>query len=178
MALPTTRTPRARILIRMAGVLRNADLAGLSGVANITVRHTRNRWANAEEKPAISLRMVSDEPRDDDQYHTLQERVCELAVDMQVDADLQTEDSELDPTGVDRLGAIANAALAVLKDRNQLDADGLSLYLLCDGVLDLGVQNDDDNEADEARFIHRIVVLYRTDVDDPNVLLAEGENLP
>lgn len=177
MALP--RTPRVRILLRMASVLVAADLAGLSGVANVKVRHTRNRWANAEEKPCISLRVVSDEPRADDQFHTHLEKVCELAIDMQVDAELQTEDSELDPTGLDRLGAIANAALRVLRQRDppSLDAAGKHLYEVCDGIVDLGVQPDEDSEGDEGRFIHRIVVLYRTDIDDPNLLLAEGENL-
>lgn len=172
-------TPRVRILMRMKSVLDAADLSGLSGTANVTVRHTRHRWANVEERPCISLRMVSDEPRGDDSYHTLQERVCELAVDMQVDADLQTEDSELDPTGLERLSAIANAALKVLKQRDPEaeDADGNHLYQVCDQVLDLGVQSDDDNEADEGRFIHRIIVLYRTAIDDPSQLLAEGENL-
>lgn len=173
-------TPRVRILRRIKGVLDNADLDGLSGVANIKVRHTRHRWANPEEKPCISLRMVSDEPRGEQQYHSMAERVCELAIDMQIDAELQTEDSELDPTGLERLGAIANAALMVLKQRDPdaQDADGATLYQVCDDVVDLGVQSDDDNEADEARFIHRIIVLYRTAIEDPNLLLAEGENLP
>lgn len=163
----------------MKGVLDNADLAGLSGVAGIKVRHTRNRYSNAEEKPCISLRVVSDEPRAEDQWHTHLEKVCELAIDMQVDADLQTEDSELDPTGLDRLGAIANAALQILrqKDPPAADAEGHHLYEVCDSIIDLGVQPDEDSESDEGRFIHRIVVLYRTDIDDPNMLLAEGENL-
>jgi len=177
--MPAPVTPRARILMRMKSVLEAADLAGASGVANVKVRHTRHRWASVEERPCISLRMVSDEPRGDDQYHTLQERVCELAVDMQVDADLQTEDSDLDPTGLDRLGAIANAALMVLKQRDPdaEDADGFTFYQVADEIVDLGVQSDDDNEADEGRFIHRIVVLYRTAIEDPNQLLAAGENL-
>jgi len=171
------KTPRVRILMRIKDVLDNADLAGLSGTANVTVRHTRHRWANVEERPCISLRMVSDEP--DDDYHGMQERRNMLAVDMQIDADLQTEDSELDPTGLERLSAIANAALQVLKAKEPRAEDpaGATIYDVCDEIVDLGVQSDDDNEADEGRFIHRIIVLYRTAIEDPNLLLAEGENL-
>lgn len=170
-------TPRVRILKRMKALLDHADLAGMSGVANITTRHTRNRWASPDEKPCISLRMVSDEV-ETEAYHTQSERLCYLNVDIQVDAELATEDSALDPTGLERLGQMANAALRVFKDTEATDADGNKLRDLCDDVADEGVQADDDNEADEARFIHRIVVLYRTAIDDPNLLLASGENVP
>lgn len=164
-------TPRVRILERMRQLLLAADLDGMSGTANVRVRHTRHRWANAEEKPCISIRMVSDEGQD--HYPTQGERRNELEIDLQIDADLQTEDSELDPTGLERLGAIANAAIKVLKDGEPDPAANL-----WDDVVDAGVVADDDNTADEARFIHRITVLYRTAIEDPNILLAAGENLP
>lgn len=170
-------TPRVRILKRLAGILRAADLSGMSGVANITVRHTRNRWANAEEKPAISIRMVSDEVNTE-AYVTQSERLCYLSVDLQIDADLASEDSDLDPTGLERLGQIAGAAMTVLKDETATDDEGNILRTLCDDVVDEGVQADDDNEADEARFIHRIVVLYRTLIDNPNHLLSHEESMP
>ena len=171
-------TPRARILERIKGLLENPanDLAGISGVAGITVRHTRNRWANSEEKPAISIRMVSDEV-ETEAYATQWEKLNYLGVDLQIDARLQTEDSELDQTGLDRLGAMANAALVILLDEDATDADGNHLRALCDRIVDEGVQPDEDSEADEGRFIHRIVVIYRTKISDPNFLLAEGENL-
>lgn len=174
--MPPPVTPRVRILERMKGVLEHADLEGMSGVADITVRHTRSRWANPEEVPAISLRMVSDEPRDGI-YPSAWERLNSMEIDLQVNANLQSEDSNLDPTGLERLSQIANAAVTVLKDVDATDADGAKLRDVCDDVEDHGVVPDEDNEADEARFIHRIVVLYRTSNTDPNTLLAAGENL-
>lgn len=170
-------TPRARILIFIKGLLDFNDLSTLVGVPDIKVRHTRNRFSNTEERPCLALRLVSDEPRDDARYHTIWERVNELHLDMQVDANLPTEISDLDPTGLDTLGAIANAAVTILKDEEAVDADGKKLRDLCDDVVDLGVIPDEDAEADEGRFIHRIVVLYRTSNTDPNKLLAAGENV-
>lgn len=169
-------TPRVRILLRIEALLNHADLAGMSGVADIKVRHTRNRWAAPDEKPCISIRMVSDET--DADPVTQGEVQHELIIDLQVDADLQTEDSGLDPTGIERLGQIANAAMTVLLDRDAEDADGNVLRGLCDGVIDGGVQPDEDSESDEARFIHRIIVLYRTSIEDPNLLLSHEESLP
>lgn len=171
------QTPRVRILLRIAGILKNADLEAMTGVPNITVRHTRNRWSNPEEKPAISIRMVADEVQSE-AYVTQNERLCYLSIDLQIDANLEPEDSNLDPTGLERLGQIAAAALTVLKDETAQDDEGRLLRELCDDVVDEGVQADDDNEADEARFIHRIVVLYRTLIDDPNHLLSHEESIP
>lgn len=170
------KTPRVRILERIKAILEHADLEGMSGVADITVRHTRNRWANPDETPCISLRMVADEVNVE-QYVTQNERLCYLSLDLQIDCDLATEDSDLDPTGLERLGQIAGAAVVVLKDETATDADGNLLREICDDVVDEGVQNDDDNEADEARFIHRLVVVYRTLVNDPNHLLGHLESI-
>lgn len=176
--VPAPVTPRARILERVKSVLANPanDLEGLSGVAGVTVRHTRNRWANPGEVPAISIRFVSDTVETEN-YHTVWEKLRYLAIDLIVDTDLATEDSELDPTGLERPGMIANAALAILLDVDAVNDEGARLRDLCDQVVDEGVNPDEDNEADEARFIQRIVVIYRTSITDPNRLLAEGENL-
>ena len=176
--LNVPRTPRTKILMRIADMLRNPanDLEGRAGLPGITVRHTRNRWANSEEKPAISIRMVADEVNTE-AYVTQSERLCYLSIDLQIDTELQTEDSEIDPTGLERLGMIANAALAILKDPELTTADGLFMRGVCDDVVDEGVQADDDSEADEARFIHRVVVLYRTPINDPSILLAAEENV-
>lgn len=184
------QTPRTRIAILVGDLLRDNDLATLADLAalgilgEVTVRHTRKRYASPEDIGAgacLSLRVLSDEPREDDGYHTLQEAVHQLAIDMQIDTPLPTEDSAIDPTGLEAPGSIGNAAVKVLKDIAAQTQDGRRLRDLCDEVVDLGMINDDDElegAADEARFIHRIIVLYRTDVDDPNLLLAEGENLP
>lgn len=176
--MPGTKTPRARVLIFICDLV-GLHLPAVSGVSDVKTRHTRNRYANAEERPALSFRMVSDQPRDQPQYHSMWEVVRELEIDMQVDADLPTEDSEEDPTGLDTLGWLANCALKILKDddRQYPSADGRYLEDMIDDVIDAGVIPDEDSEADEARFIHRIVVLYRTPVNDPNKLLAAGENV-
>lgn len=174
-------TPRVKILMRIAAVLVNPanDLEGKAGVANIKVRHTRNRWANPKEKPCLSIRLVSDEVMEAQDVSIYGEQRNDMQVDLQIDADLQTEDSDLDPTGLERLGSIGNAALMILKDQDGevADADGNKLYDVLDEIVNLGVVPDEDSEGDEARFIHRISVLYRTSTRDPNVLLATGENL-
>lgn len=174
--MPLPVTPRVRILKRIEDLLENADLDGMTGLADIHVRQTRNRWAAPDELPCISIRMVSDTPRLDGAYHSAHERLQDLEVDLQIDAELATEDSDLDPTGLERLGQMGIAAVKVLKDFDAVDADGNKLRDLCDDIEDHGVVPDEDNEADEGRFIHRIVVLYRVRGDDPSVLLASGEN--
>jgi hypothetical protein len=176
--MPAPVTPRVRILERLKAVLENPanDLVGKSGVADITVRHARNRWANPDEAPSLTIRFVSD-TLETENYHTAWEALRYLALDLIVDTELATEDSDMDPTGLERPGAIANAALAILKDETAEDGDGNTLRDLCNDVVDEGVNPDEDNEADEARFIQRIVVIYRTSITDPNRLLAQGENL-
>ena len=171
-------TPRTRILERAKAVLENPanDLEGKSGVAGITVRHARGRWANTEEGRSLSIRFVSDTV-ETEFSPTQWEKLRYLSLDLIVDTDLDTEDSGLDPTGLERPGMIASAALAILLDEAAVDVAGDRLRDLCDSVVDEGVNPDEDNEADEARFIQRIVVIYRTSITDPNLLLAEGENL-
>ena len=169
-------TPLVRILKRIKSLLDAADLAGLSGTPGITVRHYRGRHANPEERPSIGLRMVADEVNTES-YVTNDERLCYLSLDLIVDCDMASEDSDIDPTGLERLGRIANAAVAVLKDETAVDGEGNILRALCDAVVDEGVEADDNFEADEARFIHRLVVLYRTAINDPNLLLAHEESI-
>lgn len=55
------------------------------------------------------------------------------------------------------------------------DEDG-PLRQLCDWVIDGDENPDDDSQPDEGRLVKPISVVYRVRTDDPNRLLAPGEN--
>ena len=171
----TPRYPPSRILIRCKGVLDNNNLPGKVGLPELTVRHERARNANGDERPCLSLAFVSDEPVGGE-GHSYGEVLRELSIDLIVDAEVQAADSELDPTGLDRLGWIAAQAVGILQDEDATDADGNTIRGLCDDVIDEGVAPEDDIEPDEGRFIQRIIVLYRTLRNQPFTLLGHEEN--
>lgn len=173
----TPRYPPSRILIRCKDVLDNNNLPGKVGLPTLTVRHERARNSNDEERPCVSLAFVSDEPLAGE-GHSYGEVVRELNIDVIVDSDVQAADSDLDPTGLDRLGWIAAQTVGILQDEAAVDANGNTLRGLCDDVIDEGVAPEDDIEPDEGRFIQRVIVLYRTLRNQPFTLLAHEENAP
>lgn len=165
--------PPVRILLKMAELGRGADYSQAIPAAGrpVTVRHARNRKPVRGEKPAISLILVSDEPQPDEQDRNLWEAVREMVVDVQVDADLDKEDSGLDETGLGALMLMVAIFVASLRGPDQTWIAGM-----VDAVQIGSLEPDDRSTPDDGRMTRALTVLYRVRSDDENVLLAAGVN--
>lgn len=167
--------PHVRLLEAAAETMRQVDYEDRAGTAKaVTVRHARNRKPVRAEKPALSLILVGDDPRPDELNRNAWERVRELQFDIQADADLATEDSDEDPTGLALLSRMLAAAVQRLEVSFRDEATPLNQ--LCDYVSAGSIDPDEKSREDDGRLVRGLTVLYRVRADDSNVLLGPGEN--
>jgi len=163
--------PPIVLLRKMAELGRAADYTQAGVTDPVTVRHARNRKPVRGEVPAISLILVSDDPQPDEFDRNAWEKVRQMVVDVQVDVDLPTEESQIDDTGMAILMMMIAVFVASLRGPDQTWLDQL-----CDVVLMGSLEPDDRSKPDDGRMTRALTVLYRVRSDDENVLLAAGEN--
>lgn len=167
--------PHIRLLLKLQQLGQAVDYqdrAGIPGV--VTIRHARNRNAVRAEKPAMSLILVSDDDRpNEEEGRNDFEQVREMVVDLQADLELPTEVSRSDVTGLGYLSLFVAAFVGGLRDPDQPNRwlDGL-----CDWLRVGALEPDDRSTPEDGRMTRAIHVVYRVRTDDPNVLLADGEN--
>ncbi len=167
--------PTDQVLLALEETLRLFDWAAF-GLGSVTIRQARNQYAAPDSVPCVTIRWVSDEPRQSDQenrYYTADEMGVEMTVVLEIEVELEPDDGDLlakDPTGT-RL-PLAIAALC----QRALRAEDARISDYADGVSDRGRAQNDDSTADNARFEQTVIVLYRVRTDDPSVLLARGVN--
>jgi hypothetical protein len=172
-------SPVEILLKRIVALLSAADWADLADVPGVTVRHARNRAPMASERPCVSVGFV-----DDDDFggsgraaHNAWEVVRELKVDLQFDADLDSEDSALDVTGWGKLLRMAAVAFDTLRIMDDTGADmGLSDH--CDDVFRSETGPNEDSDSDKGRLVQGLSVIYRVSATSPNRLLATGVTYP
>lgn len=160
--------PFDRLLDAIVATGDTVDWLTQTGQDSVTARHGRNRYADEEEKPCVSVVFVGDEPAGDDLDHNAWETVRELQIDLVVDAALDPEDGNLDPTGYRRLSRIAAAFIKAMR------TPGSPIDLLSDWVRQAGIAPDDRSTSDQGRLVSSVIVVYRVRTDDENVLLAQG----
>ena len=161
--------PHILLLMAIKETALAVDFLEDAGVAEtVTIRHARNRKPVRSEKPCISILLVSDDPRPDELQRNMWETTRELVFDLQGDMDLETEDSDADPTGLGKLSKMLAAASRAIRD------EASPLGQLCDYVTAGTVAPDEKSQADEGRLVKGMSVLYRVRSDDENVLLARG----
>lgn len=167
IALP----PPVAILLKMAELGRMADYSQAVGGATVTIRHSRNRKPVRAEVPAVTLILVSDEPRQDELDRNDWERVREMVIDVQVDTHLAAEDTMIDETGLAVPMILVALFVASLRGPNQT-----WISEMVDDVRVGSLEPDDRSTPDEGRMTRALTVLYRVRSDDENVLLAAGVN--
>jgi hypothetical protein len=165
--------PHVVLLLKMEELGKTVDYLDRAGIAApVTVRHSRNRKVHKSDKPSITLIFVSDDAQPAEHDRNLYEQARELKVDIQADIDLDTEDSNLDPTGLDRISKFIGAFVGSLKTPDE----NVWLDNLCDTITIGALNPDDRSTPDDGRMTREINVLYRVRSDDANVLLAQGVN--
>lgn len=142
-----------------------------TGIAGVKPRHFRNRNTTSEERPGVALRFDHDLPQQEGEVpnHNTWEKVRELALSIVVDVDLDSEESEEDPTGFDKPSRIAAVAMKALRDPTKPFAQKV------DWSRQDSIDPDEDSTPDKGRLVYAVIVLYRVRSDDENVLLAQGE---
>ncbi len=171
-------TPTDIILLAVETCLRAFDWPAF-GLADLNIRHARNRFSAVEEFPCLTIRWSHDEPRQSDQdqsYYTSDEMAVEMWITLEVDIELSPENDD-DPVTADPTGLKVQSAIAALAQRALRDEEGSLMQLWSDGVSDRGRVSDPDSTSDEGRFEQTVVVLYRVSTRDPSILLAQGMNL-
>jgi hypothetical protein len=166
--------PPIQILLKLAERGRAADYTEAGIISGpVTVRHARNRRPVKSEKPCITLIFVTDEEQPTELQRNEWEVVREMVVDIQVDLDLETEDSGNDETGMGNLAMVVAVFVKSLRDDpvNASWIDGM-----CDWIRIGTLEPDDRSTPDDGRMTRALSVLYRTRSDDENVLLAAGVN--
>jgi hypothetical protein len=162
-------TPPHILLLEAAlSDLRLVDWTDETGLEQVSTRHQRNRAASHEEKPCVGLLFINDELGGGDLDHNTWETNRTLTIELVADAQLDTEDSELDPTGLLRLSRLNAAAVRALMD------EASALRQLCDFVGQTDILPGDNSHSDEGRLVTGLSVVYRVKTDDPNTLLARG----
>lgn len=165
--------PYVRLLLAIEASLLLADYhtdAGLAPGGNMTVRHARSRKVIKSERPSISIIFVGDEAQQAEQFRNDWETVRIMQFDLQVDVEIDTEDSELDPTGLGLLSRLAAVAVRAIRREDS------PVSQLVDYITPGGIDPDDENRGDDGRLVRGMTVLYRVRTDDENVLLAAGED--
>lgn len=163
--------PFVRLMLLIGQVLETCDYTVDAGVTGaMTIRFSRNRGAVRGEKPAITIIFVGDVAQQGDTGLTQDEILRVLTVDLQIDVDLATEISGLDPTGLGLLGRIVDVSMGALR------AEGGTMSLWCDWIVPTDVEPEDRSTPDQGRLVQALDVIYRVHARDENVLLAAGEN--
>ncbi len=170
-------TPPPIVILRemkRLGLLADFTQAGVTS-APVTVRHARNRDPAKGEIPSVTLILVSDDPRQDEQDHNMDERTREMVVDVQIDLVLANEESGDDDTGLLALMLVLAVFVQALRTG---DPAGPNPIVWVSGLVqDLFVDSlapDDRSTPDDGRMTRALRVLYRVRSDDENVLLAAG----
>lgn len=167
------KPPHIRLLEAIYATLKAFDFEAATGIPGVTIRHFRNRNPKKGEKPCISIRwMGNEDARVDGQYRNEWERVKNCNVDLQVDMALPPESAapaDQDETGWALPSILAAAAFGALR------AEGSPMAAVSDWVQESDTDPDEDSTADEGRLVQAIVVVYRVYSEDPNRLLAAGE---
>lgn len=181
-------SPRIRVMHAVKRRLRDSDLATQVGLPDLKVRWLRNRYATNEERPALSIAFVSDEPADGDSaaggvYLNPDEELRMLALDFIVDLDVESEASaeamqlldadedDFDGTGLAILSWVLDCTLRTLK-QCMFDPlrDATDLGKMADWVAEVSVEDDEDLADIAGRLVGRANVLYRTSSQDPTIL--------
>lgn len=138
------------------------------------VRHDRFRAADKKETPCVSVRYVSRDlpgvttaadPATADL--SLAEEVIEIAVDLIAEAELPSEESGEDPTGLETVGQMLQACMETLfrVGENPDDLGGLLMNIRYDG--DSPGSDDELSHPDAARLAERITLVYRARSEYP-----------
>jgi hypothetical protein len=166
--------PWLRIIEAAVAALDVPDLLVLTEEPRVNVRHHRHRGAAYEELPDLAVRFEEDEEIRDslegNSMLSMWEVQRQLTLSLVCETEIATEVSDLDPTGLARPARILAAAKELLRRE-----DG-ALDLKSDRVIDGPVVLNEQSTPDHVRLVCEIIVLYRVRSDDPNVLLAKGEN--
>ncbi len=177
-------SPRIEVLYAVMARLEQVDLPTLTGIADLNLRWTRNRYTTREERPCLALAFVSDEPRDRDTGLNGDETARILGIDLIVDLQIETEAaaqantaigtlmSEFDPSGLADLSAVLDVAMKALRQCCMDEfRDTTALGKVCDWVEDVEVDEDEELPDDDGRLVGRANVIYRTSSWDPTLLL-------
>lgn len=171
--------PHIKILEAVKATLEAVDfldLAGMTGVKALTIRHFRQRYSTSGERPCLAIKWTGRPDNNvDDQYKNSDERPLKCGIDLVIDLLPVPEDAadDPDPTGWAEMSRIAAVALEALRDEDPANP----LSLVCDGwVIDEDLVPDEDSKPDNGRLVQAISVVYRVRTFDSNVLLAKGAN--
>jgi hypothetical protein len=150
----------------------------------VTVRHHRHRDSRTDERPCVAIKVMSSADISPDQRQTTgdgnPELVLELAVNLQIDLDLQAEaddplDETGDPTGFGDAGDVMVGILDHLFPDPEAGFDpntlgGTAWMVRYDGT----APDDGELSSDLARMEERLTILYRVRGDHPTKLLTES----
>jgi hypothetical protein len=165
--------PHIRLLLAIEEFASLVDYEDAAGIDKpLTIRHSRSRKPVRSEKPAATIIFVGDDPQQAEMQRNSWETVRELVVDIQVDLELDTENSGVDPTGLLYLSLVVAAFVKSLKDPDQ----PVFLGGMCDWISIRSIDPEERSQPDDGRMTRALTVLYRVRSDDANVLLAAGEN--
>jgi hypothetical protein len=150
----------------------------------ILVRHARHRESRSDERPCVSIVVVSPADISQDQRQTTgdgnPELVMELGVNIAIDLDLQAEsddplDESGDPTGFGDASAIIAWILDWLYPDPEEGGEENNLGGTCWMIRYDGSAPDDGTlSPDLARMEERLTILYRVRGDHPTKLLTES----
>lgn len=161
--------PRVTVLKALMATLIEADLPSLTGEPDLKLRFSRNRATVPEELPCLTIRYVS-ESRQDEQI-TMNEQVMQMDIDLIVDTDVEPPavsdgvaypdlDTE-DPTGLQRLSNILDAATEVIRACFAPDPVDTPLANVAWGLTDDGTDEDPESDPEDGRLVGNAGVLYR-----------------
>lgn len=157
--------PCVELLGDMKTAMEAGDWETNVGLA-VKIRHFRHRRTGQDERPCVSILFNSDGPPEEfPPYISHSEKIMQMEVVLVADADLPSEESEEDPTGLAILNRMLAYALMLLRD----PANGFStkVHEIVDGLKDL----DDSSQADKGRLTRALSVIYRVSSDDENTKL-------
>lgn len=172
--MPTKQAPIDIILKGLLAITLAADVHEIVGFETpFKVRHQRHRYAQRQDRPCISFRLVNlarDEERQT--YHTSSEVCWAAEIDIIVDLELPPESATIDAdaTGWNNLAVTANEVMKLFVE------DASPIKTIVDDVLTGDTDPDEETKPDEGRLAQGIIVLYRTLFSDPNHLLSPEEN--
>lgn len=162
--------PAIQLLEAIKQTLSGLNFQNLAGYPVTTVRHFFGRYASTDELSCISIRFLSqtDQEQGDKGYYTLDETIKNLSVDLVVEGLTPTEESEEDPTGLNPIMAIANAAADALVDASS------AISALAHSISVVSIEPDEVNQTDVSRLTVAILISFRVSRDNPMRLLHAG----